>query len=103
MAKYKDGYAETVATDSANRLRPPARITHKLGHRLDKITFHTFRHWKATMEYAKTRDISIKCELLKRNITLQNIELLYFLDRQFTYLFAKSQSISIETHAVGSI
>ena len=22
-----------------------------------KITFHTFRHWKATTEYAKTKDI----------------------------------------------
>jgi hypothetical protein len=22
-----------------------------------QITFHTFRHWKATMEYHKTRDI----------------------------------------------
>jgi len=25
--------------------------------RLKAITFHTFRHWKATMEYAKTKDI----------------------------------------------
>jgi integrase len=25
--------------------------------RLRQITFHTFRHWKATMEYHKTRDI----------------------------------------------
>jgi integrase len=25
--------------------------------RLNQITFHTFRHWKATMEYYKTRDI----------------------------------------------
>ena len=25
--------------------------------RLNKITFHTFRHWKATMEYHKTKDI----------------------------------------------
>ena len=25
--------------------------------RLMQITFHTFRHWKATMEYAKTKDI----------------------------------------------
>ncbi|MGQ9625193.1 MAG: tyrosine-type recombinase/integrase [Candidatus Bathycorpusculaceae bacterium] len=34
------------------------RIADKLGNlRLNKITFHTFRHWKATMEYAKTRDI----------------------------------------------
>ncbi len=25
--------------------------------RLNKISFHTFRHWKATMEYHKTKDI----------------------------------------------
>ena len=25
--------------------------------RIIQITFHTFRHWKATMEYAKTKDI----------------------------------------------
>jgi integrase len=34
------------------------RITAKLKNpRFKKITFHTFRHWKATMEYHKTKDI----------------------------------------------
>jgi integrase len=34
------------------------RIAHKLGNpRLLRITFHTFRHWKATMEYYRTKDI----------------------------------------------
>jgi integrase len=34
------------------------RIAHKLGNpRLSRITFHTLRHWKATIEYAKTKDI----------------------------------------------
>jgi len=32
--------------------------------RLLKITFHTFRHWKATMEYHKTKDIIHVKELL---------------------------------------
>jgi len=32
--------------------------------RLKKITFHTFRHWKATMEYHKTKDIVYVKELL---------------------------------------
>ena len=32
--------------------------------RLMKITFHTFRHWKATMEYHKTKDIMHVKELL---------------------------------------
>jgi len=34
------------------------RLAHKLGNpRLKQITFHTLRHWKATMEYHKTKDI----------------------------------------------
>jgi integrase len=34
------------------------RTAKKLGNpRLDKITFHTFRHWKGTTEYHKTKDI----------------------------------------------
>ena len=32
--------------------------------RLQQITFHTFRHWKATMEYYKTRDILHVKEIL---------------------------------------
>ena len=39
-------------------LRQRRRIAHKLKNpRLLRITFHTFRHWKATMEYHKTKDI----------------------------------------------
>jgi integrase/recombinase XerD len=39
-----------------NRLR--RRMAKKLNNpRLLKITLHTFRHWKATMEYHKTKDI----------------------------------------------
>jgi hypothetical protein len=34
------------------------RIAHKFGNpRIRRITFHTLRHWKATMEYHKTKDI----------------------------------------------
>jgi len=37
--------------------------------RLVRITFHTFRHWKATMEYHKTKDILHVMQLLgHRNI-----------------------------------
>ena len=46
--------------------------------RLQKITFHTFRHWKATMEYHKTKDIIHVQRLLgHRNIqnTLRYINL----------------------------
>lgn len=32
--------------------------------RFEQITFHTFRHWKATMEYHKTKDILHVMKLL---------------------------------------
>jgi integrase len=39
-------------------MRQRKRTAKKLGNpRINKITFHTFRHWKATMEYHKTKDI----------------------------------------------
>ncbi len=44
--------------------------------RLERITFHTFRHWKGTMEYHKTHDIlHVKKLLGHKNIenTLQYI------------------------------
>ncbi|MCW4024716.1 MAG: site-specific integrase [Candidatus Bathyarchaeota archaeon] len=38
--------------------RQRKRIALKFGNtRLNKITFHTLRHWKGTMEYHKTKDI----------------------------------------------
>lgn len=41
------------------------RMAQKLKNpRLTKITFHTFRHWKATMEYYRTKDILYVKELL---------------------------------------
>ena len=32
--------------------------------RINQITFHTFRHWKATMEYRRTKDILYVMKLL---------------------------------------
>ena len=41
------------------------RIAHKLKNpRLLRITFHALRHWKATMEYYKTKDILYVMRLL---------------------------------------
>jgi integrase len=38
--------------------RQRKRIVHKLQNpRLLRITFHTLRHWKGTMEYHRTKDI----------------------------------------------
>jgi len=48
------------------------RIANKLGNpRLNQITFHTLRHWKATMEYHKTKDILHVMRLLG-NKRIQN-------------------------------
>jgi integrase len=46
------------------------RTAHKLGNpRIQKITFHTLRHWKATTEYHQTKDILHVMKLLgHRNI-----------------------------------
>ncbi|MCJ7613800.1 site-specific integrase [Candidatus Bathyarchaeota archaeon] len=42
-----------------------ARLTTKLKNpRFKKITFHTFRHWKASIEYHKTKDILHIMEML---------------------------------------
>ncbi len=50
---------------SACFYRQRKRIATKLGNpRLLKIGFHTLRHWKATMEYHKTKDILHVKELL---------------------------------------
>jgi integrase len=45
--------------------RQRKRLAMKLGNsRLKQITFHTLRHWKATMEYHKTKDILYVMRLL---------------------------------------
>jgi integrase len=45
--------------------RQRKRTALKLGNpRIQQISFHTFRHWKATMEYHKTKDILHVMKLL---------------------------------------
>jgi len=51
------------------------------------ITFHTFRHWKATMEYHKTKDIPHVKEALGHksiNNTLIYTQLVSFEEDEFT-------------------
>lgn len=59
--------------------RQRKRIAHKLGNpRLNRISFHTLRHWKATMLYHQTPDIMYVMQFLgHRNInnTLKYIQL----------------------------
>lgn len=55
------------------------KIARKLNNpRLSRITFHTLRHWKATMEYHRTKDIVHVQQLLGHksiNSTLKYISL----------------------------
>jgi len=64
------------------------RTAHKLQNpRLNQITFHTFRHWKATMEYHKTKDILHVMRLLgHKNIknTLIYTQLVTFQNDDYT-------------------
>jgi len=68
-------------------VRQRTRLARKLQNpRLLQITFHTFRHWKATMEYARTRDILHVMKLLgHKNIknTLIYTQLIDFKDDEF--------------------
>jgi len=73
-----------TALDRANKLQNP---------RLMQIHFHTLRHWKATMEYHKTRDILHVMNLLgHRNIesTLVYTQLISFESDEFHSAVAKT-------------
>jgi len=61
--------------------------------RLRRISFHTFRHWKATMEYHKTKDILHVMRMLgHRNInnTLKYTQLIKTEDDEFISKVAKT-------------
>jgi integrase len=62
--------------------------------RIKQITFHTFRHWKATMEYHKTRDILHVKEVLGHkslNNTMLYTQLIAFNDDEFTAAVAHTE------------
>jgi integrase len=71
------------------------RISSKLKNpRLLRISFHTFRHWKATMEYHKTKDILHVMRILgHRSIqnTLVYTQLIDFQDEEFTSKVASNE------------
>jgi len=61
--------------------------------RLKQITLHTFRHWKATMEYAKTKDILHVMKVLgHKNIknTLRYTQLVHFKEDEFVCKAART-------------
>jgi integrase len=75
--------------------RQRKRASTKLGNpRLLQITFHTFRHWKATIEYHKTKDILYVMKLLGHKSiknTLVYTQLIEFNDNeQFVCKVAKT-------------
>ena len=74
--------------------RQRKKIANKLKNdRILKIHFHTLRHWKATMEYAKTKDILHVMKMLgHRNIqnTLLYTQLISFESDQFHSATAKT-------------
>jgi integrase len=62
--------------------------------RILQITFHTFIHWKATMEYYKTRDILHVKEILGHrslNNTMLYTQLIGFKDDEFSARIAHSE------------
>jgi len=62
--------------------------------RIPQIPFHTFRHWKATMEYHKTRDILHEKEILGHkslNNTMLYTQLISFKDDDFNASVAHSE------------
>jgi len=71
------------------------RIADKLKNpRIMKITFHTLRHWKATMEYHKTKDILHVKQLLGHrsiNSTMLYTQLITFERDDFTCRVAKQK------------
>ena len=67
----------------SQRKRTAAKLANP---RINRITFHTFRHWKATMEYHKTKDILHVMRMLgHKNIknTLIYTQLVTFEDDDF--------------------
>ena len=90
--KVFGGITRASATRTFQTQRKRAAI--KLGNpRLLRITFHTFRHWKATMEYHKTRDILHVMKLLgHKNIqnTLIYTQLINFEKKEYHSAVAKT-------------
>ncbi|MGQ9642068.1 MAG: tyrosine-type recombinase/integrase [Candidatus Bathycorpusculaceae bacterium] len=76
--------------------RQRRRLANKLQNpRLLQITFHTVRHWKATMEYAKTRDILHVMRILGHKSiqnTLIYIHLVDFKEDEYIAKVAKTEN-----------
>jgi integrase len=68
----KDRFNEELSHFTRNYVKQRRRIALKLKNpRISQITLRTFRHWKGTMEYARTKDIIYVKELLG-HVNIQN-------------------------------
>jgi len=94
-----------LATLRKNFMKQRLRIAFKLQNpRLRRITFHTLRHWKGTMEYHKTKDIlHVKEVLGHRHIssTLIYIHLVNFESDEYHTAMSKSLGRDEELLAAG--
>jgi integrase len=74
--------------------RQRKKASHKLqNQRIEQITFHTLRHWKATMEYHRTKDILHVMQLLGHKSiqnTMKYTQLIDFEDDEFTCKVAQN-------------
>ncbi len=81
------------------------RLAKKLQNlRLNQITFHTFRHWKATMEYHRTKDIlHVKRILGHRRLdsTLVYTQLVSFEEDEYHVKVAKTVEEACELAKAG--
>lgn len=88
-------FGVTVDAMRKSFARQRRKLARKLENpRLVQITFHTFRHWKATMEYAKTKDILHVMQMLgHKNIknTLVYTQLVDFKNDEFVAKVAHSE------------
>jgi integrase len=67
--------------------------------RIQQIAFHTFRHWRATMEYHKTRDLLHIMQILGHrsiNNTLVYTRLIDFKEDDFIARIAHSEKETCE-------
>jgi len=85
--------------------RQRKRIAHKLQNpRVNRITFHSLRHWKATMEYHRTKDILHVKQLLGHksiNSTLMYTQLVNFKEDEFHVRIAKNVKEACELVEAG--
>lgn len=98
-------FAGKLSSMQRNFIHYRKRMAQKLQNpRLNRISFHTFRHWKATMEYHKTKDILYVKELLGHKAivtTLLYTQLVNFREDEYAVRVSRSIEEDKELLAAG--